>query len=365
MKLRQRPEDFRVEELLDLPLSEKGGYRIYRVEKRSVSAVDLLETLAAHSGIERKLLGYAGLKDRHALTVQHVSVPQQHELRSRSPDISLSFLGYSDRALCLGSHAGNRFSITARDLSPEDAAQAERRGLSASIPNYFDSQRFGSLTDGFIAEALIRKDYERAMRLFFAEQPSDAPGVRREKREILANWNRLATLRLQGKNGYLVRVYLKTESWLQAYKRISPELRQLFVSAYQSYLWNECVKELLSPVPGLFEVPYRAGTLFFIEGTPELPESFPTVSHKLVPQPHEEPIVHKILEREHLALADFDIRKTGNFFKTHERRVLLSARLRLSVAVDDELNPGRLAMTVSFTLPPGSYATIVLKHLFS
>ncbi|MDH7517614.1 MAG: tRNA pseudouridine(13) synthase TruD [Candidatus Thermoplasmatota archaeon] len=67
-----------------------------------------------------------------------------------------------------------------------------------------------------------------------------------EKREILANWKKLGHVGVKNRVfADVISEYVKTKSWLASYKKIPSSLREMFVNAYQSYLWNECVKETL------------------------------------------------------------------------------------------------------------------------
>ena len=152
----------------------------------------------------------------------------------------------------------------------------------------------------------------------------------------------------------------------------------MYVNAFQSFLWNECVKELLKKNVGkqkLYWVEYAVGSLLFYTDLSDqerktIPQTFPTISDYMKTSADEELIIQDILVKEGLKLTDFAIEsETGNFFKTRKRQVLLFPEgFILSPPQQDELNnknsPKRYKIQVSFSLPKASYATIVTKRLF-
>jgi tRNA(Glu) U13 pseudouridine synthase TruD len=94
----------------------------------------------------------------------------------------------------------------------------------------------------------------------------------------------------------------------------------------------------------------------------ELPEIFQTISHKIKMEDYEEEILGRVLKREGLELSQFNIRQSGNYFKSNEREVLVyPEEFKLTGPTKD----GDLYVAVvEFTLVSGSYATIVLKQVF-
>ena len=177
----------------------------------------------------------------------------------------------------------------------------------------------------------------------------------------------------------VVNEYKKTKSWLEAYKKIPSNLREIMVSAYQSYLWNECIKQILMKTvnkKSLYSIGYNIGTLLFYKNLSEeeikkIPLNFKTISEEIKPGNAEKEIIDKVLSREGVSIQDFGIKKdTGNFFKVHERKVLLKPEnFGISEPQIDEINDiGRkntFKIRLSFSLPKGSYATIITKRIFN
>ncbi|MEG3641287.1 tRNA pseudouridine(13) synthase TruD [Magnetococcus sp. PR-3] len=155
--LKQQPADFHVEELRPDPLSGDGEHWILRIQKQDLTTDQVAGWLCRRFGVPRKNIGFAGQKDRHAITIQDFSV----HLPGKSPPkgwdqellegITLLTLNRDRRKIKPGMLSGNRFIIRLRGcddtLSMEQrhtlAEQARQRILTQGAPNYFGPQRFG------------------------------------------------------------------------------------------------------------------------------------------------------------------------------------------------------------------------------
>jgi tRNA pseudouridine13 synthase len=384
MKLKQLPEDFKVEELNELEISKnEKPYKVYLLEKKSMETFSLLSYLAKKNNIPVSELGIAGLKDKHAITKQHFTLPSKYNLKTlQEKNFRITFLGYVSEKLKLGSLTGNRFEITVRDVKKgelEGVAQKADSIEKTGVPNYFDSQRFGSvINQEFVAKHLIKKDYEKAVKTYLTLYTKfESSKVKEEKKLILQNWGSFSKLRL--KNPSLKRVteeYEKTKDWLKAYKKIPPNLREMMISAYQSYLWNECVKKVLKLKINnrkIYPVRYSLGVLLFYKNVKEIndvPETFKTISQDMEITSFEREVITEILSKEMVSIKSFDIKETGNFFISHERKTLLNpSQFKISQPSVDELNDNgrknKFKITLSFTLSKGSYATMITKRLFN
>lgn len=386
MKLKQLPSDFIVEEITTVPISsEKLPHTVYQMEKQEPDTFEAIRLLAKKIRISHHEIGYAGLKDKHSKSMQYISIPTQYNVQSLSlENLTVHPVGFSQKKIQIGDLEGNRFTIVVRDIkeSELDAILARARLLPMDgVPNYFDSQRFGSVIhDVFIAKLLVQKQYEPAVKQFLtAYQKSESRSIKNEKRRILVHWNNLESLYIINKTfAEIIKEYRATHDWGAAYKKIPSYLREIHVNAYQSYLWNECIKQLLKHIvekKKLYTVEYAAGSLLFYSTLIDsekrkIPETFRTISETAFFTEDERSIIHTVLQREGITLDDFAIEKnTGNFFKSRPRTILIvSDAFTLSEPDNDEMNnttkSTRYKLQVSFTLPKGSYATIITKRLF-
>jgi tRNA pseudouridine13 synthase len=152
--LRAEPEDFIVEEELGFSASGTGQHVLLKVRKREANTQWVARELARFCGCHPRDVGYAGLKDRHAVAIQWFTVPRSRlapeawrEVRQAEFEV-LEAAAHS-RKLPRGALAGNRFAIRVRNLqmaSGDAAAAFDARVMrirDAGVPNYFGVQRFG------------------------------------------------------------------------------------------------------------------------------------------------------------------------------------------------------------------------------
>ena len=151
--IRQTPEDFCVEEIPAYEPSGQGEHAIVRFRKTGLTTLDAVRSLARALGVDSRGAGFAGMKDRHAVTVQAASFPLARSVDlARAvaavalPGIEILDARRTDHKLKPGHLRGNRFTITLRGL---DAAAVEQIACdfgalaTRGIPNEFGPQRFG------------------------------------------------------------------------------------------------------------------------------------------------------------------------------------------------------------------------------
>lgn len=143
-------EDFQVDEVLDIPLSGSGEHLWLWVEKRLLNTEEAARRLAKAAGVSLRHISYAGLKDRQALTRQWFSVhlpgktdPQLST--AESDELRILDIQRHSRKLQRGAHSANGFTIRLTDLKADQAALEARLQTIAvqGVPNYFGLQRFG------------------------------------------------------------------------------------------------------------------------------------------------------------------------------------------------------------------------------
>ena len=386
MKLKQLPADFVVEEIPDYTMSpEKNEHTIYLMQKQEIDTFEAIRRIAQRLRISLFEIGYAGLKDKHALARQYVSIPTRYNVQGlKGESLILTLAGYSRKKIKIGDLWGNRFVIVARDIQGNELAEIKQRAqtlATSGVPNYFDSQRFGSVIDNvFIGKEVVLKQYEKAVKQYLtAYQKSESKKIKDEKRRIQSGWNNLTSVQIHHKMFAIVlNEYLKTKNWRLAYRKIPANLREMYVNAYQSYLWNECIKEILKnsvEKKKVFSVEFTVGSLLYYNDLSEqervkIPQTFQTISDRMTLSDMERNVIGHVLSKEKLRFEDFRImEETGNFFKTRARQVLLTPEdFMIGEPERDELNKKgtgeRYKIQISFSLPKGSYATIVTKRLF-
>jgi tRNA pseudouridine13 synthase len=160
-ELRRTPDDFRVDEILgyDADGEGEGEHALLWVEKRDANTDWVARELARFAGVPPLNVGYAGLKDRHAVTRQAFTVQLAGKLDpdwSAFPHAEVKVLASTrhKRKLKRGALRGNRFVLVLRDVRGERTRAEEVLQAIATrgVPNYFGEQRFGH-EGGNVAQA--------------------------------------------------------------------------------------------------------------------------------------------------------------------------------------------------------------------
>ena len=183
--IKQRPEDFLVEEQPLYQTRGQGEHLFLLIEKTSLTTTDIVINLARAFRVGRNDIGYAGLKDKHAIVRQHFSVwlPDRNdeaECIERLADRRLMKILWTDRhtnKLRRGHHGGNRFIIRIRNVQPTDVIKAKNiidRLYAQGVPNFVGDQRFGYRQHNHKLGRLLLQGEFQAMLDEMLGQPIDA-----------------------------------------------------------------------------------------------------------------------------------------------------------------------------------------------
>ena len=383
MKLKCIPEDFRVEERT-LWAPEGGPYALYRLTKRGLGTPEAVEAILRRWALARDQVSFGGLKDRHAVTVQHVTIRRGPRRNLKQTSFELSYLGQCPRPFSSKDIEANAFVVVLRDLSDEDAAGvtgAMDAAVRQGVPNYFDEQRFGSVgTSGeFAARPWCGGDYQRALWLFLADpSPHDRPRQRRERtliREHWGDWGRLASELGRSPARNVVEFLAgRPADFRGAIARVRQDLRSIALAAFQSFLWNQWLAALLRErfAPGrLLEIPVAGQALPFprdpnaaeLEGlrAAELPLPSARIRGREGPW---KGLLERVLGQYGLALGQLRVKyPRDSFFSKGDRAALVFPSGAESQLEMDERFSGRKKAALRFELPRGSYATILTRRI--
>ena len=384
MKLKCLPEDFQVTELTDRRPNGRGPFALYRLTKQSLGTPEAVDAVLHRWNLARSQVSYRGLKDKHAVTAQFVTIKNGPRRDLTQTNVELNYLGNTDRPFETADVVGNRFTLVMRDMAEVTAARAEQALQDVAVngvPNYFDDQRFGSLGESgeFIAAPWCRGDYERALWLALAESNEhDRPDDRREKeliRERWADWTGLkAALPRCSRRSIVTYLVDHPTDFRRAFALMRSDLRGLWLSAFQSAVWNRLLAASLQEVcrpEQLFEVAFgeRPAPFFHSLDEPQRRElsnlrlPLPSARLKLETGP--------LFDRLQRVLAEFGLEpremrvkypRDSFFSKGHRAAIYLPTNWQHESAPDD-LYESRRKLTLAFDLPRGSYATILIKRL--
>ena len=175
-KLRKKSEDFNVEEVISIPgrshwiwmqESSNGKHQIVKIKANNWDTHVLVKELSRKLNIGQKSIGFAGTKDKRAITTQHFSVKTSRENLSaiNLENIELEFLHSSIKPIRLGNLVGNKFKIKVTSSSNNDHITNIFSELEGFFPNYFGIQRFGAVRPitHIVGEKIVQGDYEGAV----------------------------------------------------------------------------------------------------------------------------------------------------------------------------------------------------------
>lgn len=383
-QIKEAPEDFIVEEIPAYMPSGEGEHLYLRVEKLGMSTFAMIQRIAGALGIKEKEVGYAGLKDTRAITRQYISLPQVDMAKVQQlqlDGITILDACYHTNKLRLGHLRGNRFQLRIHDVvdDAETRAQDILHVLEhAGVPNFFGEQRYGVMANNHrVGQAILRGDFEQALNEIIGD-PQHITNSR---------WQLAATAYRQGDlNGALeafpgrfrderrlLHTLLRGQSHQQAVLGLPRKLLRLYLSAYQSYLFDRQVEMRLDSLdvlwPGDIAYIHGKGACFRVE-EPEVEqlradrlEISPTgllPGHKAMQAGGQTGILEQgLLEKEQLDNRDFS-RLPG--LKLSGERRPLRIPLHQASCKAQQIDQQQV-LELSFILPTGSYATSVLREI--
>jgi tRNA pseudouridine13 synthase len=311
--------------------------------------------------------------------------------RADGPGWQLERLGYVERPIQTRDIEANGFQIVVRSLSdescrdmdqavgflglPQDPATGQR---ALRVVNYFGDQRFGSARHGrgFLARHLVRGEFEEALKLALAVPArKDHRSVKEFKRAVEAGWGNwkelLPRLRHCPDRAVIERLARNPKDLRGAFCELPYFFRQLCVYAFQSWLWNSIACRLVAarcaePGPVLSaEDPF--GEMLFPDAG-SVPEELagldlPLLGYKTELREPWAAAASAVLAEEGITTAQLRIPRVRRPFFSEEPRRLFVLASKFAVSAPDADGQGRFARTVTFDLPRGAYATVVLRAL--
>jgi len=149
------PRDFTVEEIPLYDFSGEGEHLVLKIRKKELTTWEMLDILSAHLGIKKREIGYAGLKDKHAMTIQYVSIMAIHASKLETfthPQIKILDTVRHTNKIRIGHLKGNRFHLRFKKvlgIQKEMLDSVLGWIKEQGVPNYFGHQRFGIYGDNW------------------------------------------------------------------------------------------------------------------------------------------------------------------------------------------------------------------------
>lgn len=335
-KLKTTPADFIVREISNVQIKYSGKYIYFTLTKENKNTFDVLQQISQILHVPLNNIGYAGTKDKHAITEQICSV---HGASRKSLEkielqgIEIKFVGYGNDPISLGDLEANTFEIVVRNIGPGIHVQQKDYFI-----NYFDEQRF-SRNNVDVGRAIVKKDFAKAVKLVDNER------CREHIRDC------------------------PTDN-VGALKKLPKKLLLLYVHAYQSYMWNEAVvRYLKQQEKKVKKLKYSVGEFVFVDNL----KNFESVEIPLVGffteldqiDDNITLIIEEIMQEEEIIQQDFIIKQIPNLSVEGTMRKIVEKidNLVISNVEEDELHEGKKKVTLTFSLTKGNYATMVVKQI--
>lgn len=390
--IKQFPEDFKVEEIttngtilkLDTDYTAEqlgmgandGKFTVFVLQKTNWNTALALKMVAraAHRGI--KSAGFAGTKDRISQSTQLCSMfgAEPDQLKTvKIKDIKINGAWKHDSKIELGLLAGNHFTIKVRDVTGADNLKKSIESLNGVFPNYFGEQRFGSRKNNFdVGLAILKGDFEGAVMNFLTDVSNETNQEAIKARTRLAGDHDF-TEALEYFPGHLkyertILDYLSRyeRNFANAIRKLPRSINLMFVHSVEDTIFNSQLEKMITegrthPVQGDLVCAPDAARFYDLSDTWKYEsggrEGF-AVGNILGYQTAELTDFEKgEMEKLGLELESFKVRGMSELNCKGARRVLFAPYRDLSV----ERGEGELSL--SFSLPSGSYATVFLREL--
>jgi tRNA pseudouridine13 synthase len=395
-KIRTKYEDFYVEEIPEHLPSGTGPNTWILIEKIGRNTLDVVLDIAKELKISRKRMGFAGMKDKSALTRQWLCVSNSESLdlqglEDKLYNVKIVEIKQNEKKLRIGQLIGNKFKILIRDTeNPENDVKTARNILSkletVGVPNYYGWQRFGKNRPNThrVGEYIVQNDIKGAVDSYIgnpypkeknhiksARQYYD-DGELEEAYESMPSGMRYEKMMLRElmkqkrKKGEL-----NENSYKIALESLPKPLKRMFVHAYQSFLFNKVVSErsklgIDKYIEGDIIIDNEEHLVheFDKDNINERIKSFevhPTAPLYGTKVPLAGGVVgkmeQKILNEEGIKLEDFECPKTPKLGSHGLRRAI---RFKIWDVSATETSEG---VQTEFSIPKGCYATAVLKEI--
>jgi tRNA pseudouridine13 synthase len=388
-RLRAAPEDFLVEEI---PLEGKGGttgpFLICTLTKTNWELQHAVKEIAKRLGISHRRIGWAGTKDRNAITKQWISiydVTAEQVAAIHLKDIVLEPLRSANEALSLGQLSGNRFDLVIRDTEvPDLGARVDEitKTVREGVPNYFGLQRFGAIrpVTHTVGEWILRDNYEQAVLTYIGLPfPSENENTRTIRSAFLESRDPAPALhafpvQMNYERAMLQHLHNNPGDYAGALRQLPPKLLSMFVSAFQSFLFNCALSQrfddghqLTEPIPGdaLIFANGRTDTvttanavvaaMHIKRGRCSIAFFMPGKERAGGPA-HTDPVMDALLAERGITSDDFG--RASRFVETKFE----GAFRPISLKADVESSLDGTGVRLKFTLPPGHYATTVCRE---
>jgi tRNA pseudouridine13 synthase len=396
-KVKQRYTDFVVEEILvdgtmcnvkrftkpfeeqereTLSVPEKNGeHLLLDLEKINTDTNFAIARITRGIGVSKSRIGYAGLKDKRAVTCQRISIFDPDIKRIEKfgmRGVELRNPSWSNKRIELGDLKGNNFVITIRNLdkNPEELEKVFSEfkiQVEKGIPNFFGTQRFGGkrMITHRVGKLLIQEKVEEAVMLYLVETFEDEHIEMKNARINLAKNNDFSQaikefpINSRNERTMIQHLCMHPKDFAGAFGKIPKKMKYFYTHAYQSWVFNKIIEERIKEFGNKWSEPIEGDILD--EGIPTA--LLPGIETSFAEGKAGE-IEKKVMEKEGISFEDFNVKWISDLSSKGDRKkiVLFPENLKLLEIGADEFNEGKQFLKMSFFLDKGLYATTLLRE---
>ena len=391
-RIRQFPEDFKVEEILNdgsraqigpqppAKIDERGRYLLCVLVKRNLDTIRAVQEIARTLDIDPERIQIAGIKDARAVTAQHVTISRmlpQEVGRTEFDRFRLYPIRFSSEKMSSSLLLGNHFNIIVRNITSSSKSIQERTERVAKklaslsgCPNFFGHQRFGTIRSitHLVGKQILLGEWEKAALTFLAKpSPFEHPESRQARERLWNTQNYIEALesfphRLTYERQMLSHLAGRPGDFKGAFHRLPLKLCQLFVQAYQSYLFNTFLSHRIQRGLPLKEP--RAGECTVkVNGEDQF--ALPLIGyHQSLSAGEQGEIEKKVLDMEGVGHERFKVPGMEKISSSGSLRSALTPLIGFKMeSTQNSASPERRMITLEFDLRKGSYATVVLREI--
>ena len=402
-KLRTLPDDFIVNEISNYPPGiEDGKFAIADVKTRNYETNVLIRDISNRLHISRMRIGFAGTKDKRAVTSRLMSfynISTDELSKIKIKDVELCNIYRSNKPVKIGNLIGNRFEIIIRKIDKKFKSQDVKKVYSLFIkkggfPNFYGIQRFGIIRPitHIVGRYIVKDDFQKAVMSYIAnpiEGEDEDIFILREKLQKTEDFAVALNSypdSLNYEKAILNRLIVEKDDFIGAIKELPKNLLTMFINGYQSYLFNQVLSErikrklpLNEAVEGDIILPIRRGVLDkkgiivnqrnIDKINKQLSKSKAVISGVLIGSDTQiaegemGEIENRIIEKENINPKDFIIPDIPYISSFGSRRSLIGFIKDFDCRLmKDTLNDGKKALFLRFELQKGCYATSLLRE---
>ena len=414
--IRRDADDFQVTEVWDQNPRENtsGQYLIVKLTKKNWDTNHLIRDLSRRFRVSRTRFGWAGTKDKRAVTTQRIGIWDPDRTIETEipgvhiPDVKLQIIGRSNKKISLGDLNGNKFRIVIQNINEKCGGRDEvvkriddisrELKIAGGMPNFYGTQRFGTIRPitHEVGRLIVSGDFEGAAMAYIAK-PFSGERSSEIRRCLWDTWSAGDTCdfkealnifpdRLRYELAMLNHIVKYPDDYIGAFRTLPKNLVMMFVHAHQSFIFNKIlsyrIKENI-PLNRAIE-----GDVVCFRGKNGLPDASKTeivtpatidginnlvrrkrawVTHSLIGHASkltseiEQTVISDLKINIHELTRSFEVTEMPEIASRGGHRAIVIDPDPVFDVVGDEVSGG-LCVTSEFFLPKGCYATVLLRE---